>query len=121
MPCQFLQFDPAYLVMKGRLNMNRNAIAFTLVTLSLASGIALGQESGKQPFTHVAWIPADSDTGTIRFETAKLVQVPTRIAYVMNSTYCRELAMPDTRISSEQAGSATFPSVAAAAEKRLLP
>jgi hypothetical protein len=111
--------------MEGRLNMNRNAIGVTLISLSLASGIVLGQDSNDQielrPFTHVARIPADSDTGTIRFETAKLVQVPTRIAYVMNSTYCRELAMPDTRISSEQAGSATFPSVAAAAEKRLLP
>jgi hypothetical protein len=86
--------------MEGRLNMNRNAIGVTLISLSLASGIVLGQDSNDQielrPFTHVARIPADSDTGTIRFETAKLVLVPTRIAYVLNSTYCRELVMRDT-------------------------
>jgi len=94
--------------------MNRNAIGFIFISLTLASGIVLGQDSNDstitlsakssastaqeielQPFTHVARIPADSDTGTIRFETVKLVQVPTRIAYVMNSTYCREVVMRD--------------------------
>jgi hypothetical protein len=47
--------------MKGGLNMNRNAIGLTLISLTLASGIVLGQDSNDQielqPFTHVARIP----------------------------------------------------------------
>jgi hypothetical protein len=85
--------------MKGRFDMNRNTIA-TIITLSLATGIALGGESNNttvtlpagsggssvqikdsQPFTHLAQIPADADNGTLRGERAKAVQVPTRIAY----------------------------------------
>jgi hypothetical protein len=94
--------------------MIRKAIAFTLITLPLATGIALGQESRNttatlaarsdasrvqvkelQPFTHVAQIPADSDKGTIRFEGAKIVQVPTRITYTMDPRYCEEVAFRD--------------------------
>lgn len=94
--------------------MNRNAIGLTLISLTLASGIVLGQDSSGptislfakssastaqeielQPFTHVARIPADSDTGTIRFENANMVKVPTRIAYVIDSTCCREVALRD--------------------------
>ncbi|MGA2596484.1 MAG: hypothetical protein ABSH09_05655 [Bryobacteraceae bacterium] len=41
--------------------MNRNAIGLTLISLTLASGIVLGQDSNDQielqPFTHVARIP----------------------------------------------------------------
>ena len=94
--------------------MNRNAIGLTLISLTLACGIVLGQDSNDstfgliakssastaqeielQPFTHVARIPADSDKGTIRFEKAKMVQVPTRIAYTINPSYCAELAFRD--------------------------
>jgi hypothetical protein len=94
--------------------MNRNAIGLTLISLALASGIVLGRDSNDstigliakssastaqeidlQPFTHVARIPADSDTGTIRFEKAKMVQVPTRIAYTINPSYCEGLAFRD--------------------------
>jgi len=85
--------------------MNRNPIALTMISLSLAASVAAGQEyrnttvtpasSGafreqvkdSQPFTHVARVPADFNKGTIRFEGAKMVRVPTRIAYTMNSTY----------------------------------
>jgi hypothetical protein len=88
---------------KGSLDMIRNVIAFTLITLPLATGISLGQEFRNttatlaarsdasrvqvkelQPFTHLAQIPADSEKGTIRFEGAKIVQVPTRITYTMD-------------------------------------
>jgi hypothetical protein len=93
--------------------MFRNAIALTLITLPLATGIALGQESRNtaapavkpgapsvhvedlQPFTHLALIPAGSEKGTIRLERAKMVQVATRITYAMNSAYCEELAFRD--------------------------
>jgi hypothetical protein len=109
------------LKMKGSSDMNRKAIALTLFTLNLAIGAAradqvqdnsqtntssgdrtaaspvrAGQDTevrNLQPFTHFTWIPADSDKGTIRFERAKMVQVPTRITYTMN--YCQELAFRD--------------------------
>jgi hypothetical protein len=99
--------------MKGRFDMNRNTIAYTIITLNLAASIALGEESGttvtlpagsggssvqirdSQPFTHLAQIPADADKGTIRFERAKVVQVPTRITYTMDPSYCEELAFRD--------------------------
>ena len=103
--------------------MNRNTIV-TIVTLSLAAGIALGEESNNttvtlsarsagssvqirdlQPFTHLASVPADADKGTIRFERAKVVQIPTRITYTMDPSYCEELAFRDP------GGSAYCPSV----------
>ena len=99
--------------MKGNLDMNRNTIALAMITLGLAASIALARESTNiivtpparsgasvqirdlQPFTHLAQIPADSEKGTIRFETANMVQVPTRITYTMNPSYCEELAFRD--------------------------
>lgn len=82
--------------------MIRNTIAFTFLTLSLAAGIASGQESRHttitqdlQPFTHLARIPADSGKDTIRFEGAKMVRVPTRIASTMDPAYCEALAFRD--------------------------
>ncbi len=94
--------------------MNRNTICFTIITLSLATGIALGGESNNttialpagsggssvqikdsQPFTHLVQIPANADKGTIGFERAKVVQVPTRITYTMDPSYCEELAFRD--------------------------
>lgn len=94
--------------------MNRNTIAVTIITLSFATGIALGGESNNttvtlpagsggsgvqikdsQPFTHLAQIPADANKGTIRFERVKVVKVPTRITYTMDPSYCEELAFRD--------------------------
>jgi hypothetical protein len=74
--------------------MKRIAFALTLVTLNLAAGAARGEET-LQPFTHVALIPADSDTGSIRFQKAKMVQIPTTIAYTTNPQYCKDLAFRD--------------------------
>ena len=78
--------------------MLRNTIAFTLLTLSLVAGIASGQETRDttitqdlQPFTHLARIPADSGEDTIRFEGAKMVRIPTRIASTMDPAYCETL------------------------------
>jgi hypothetical protein len=74
--------------------IKRFASALTLVTLNLGAGAARGGEP-LQPFTHVVRIPADSDTGAIRFQNVKLVQVPTTITYVTNPEYCREVAFRD--------------------------
>jgi hypothetical protein len=74
--------------------LKRFASALTLVTLNLVAGAARGDEP-LQPFTYVARIPADSDTGTIRFQKAKMVQVPTTIAYTTNPKYCKDLALRD--------------------------
>ncbi len=77
-----------------KFRMKRIASALTLVTLNLAAGAARGEET-LQPFTHVARIPADSDTGSIRFQKAKMVQIPTTIAYTTNPEYCKDLAFRD--------------------------
>jgi hypothetical protein len=71
--------------------MKRIACALTLMTLNLAAGAAPGEET-LQPFTHVAQIPAGSDTGSIRFQKAKMVQTPTTIAFTTSSEYCKNVA-----------------------------
>jgi hypothetical protein len=43
------------------------------------------------PFTHLAFIPADSDVSTIRFEKARTVEVPTKIRYTTDTNYCTEV------------------------------
>ena len=99
--------------MKRTLSMNRSIIAVVTITLSFAAG-ALGGESSNgtvglsaqssgpsvqtkdsQPFTHLAQIAADSDKGTIKFQSAKIVDVPTRVTYTMNQRYCEELSFRD--------------------------
>jgi hypothetical protein len=74
--------------------MKRIASALALVTLSLAAGTARGEET-LQPFTHLARIPANSDTGSIRFQKAKMVQIPTTIAHITNPKYCQDIAFRD--------------------------
>ena len=76
------------------MTMNRIASALTLVALNLAAGAARAEEP-LQPFTHAARIPADSDTGTVRFQKAKMVQVPTTITYTTNPEYCEDLDFRD--------------------------
>jgi hypothetical protein len=77
-----------------KFRMKRIASALTLVTLNLAAGIVRGEEP-LQSFTHVARIPADFDTGSIRFQKAKIVQIPTTIEYTTNPEYCKDLAFRD--------------------------
>ena len=74
--------------------MKRIASALILVALNLAAGAARGEER-LQSFTHVAQIPADSDTGSIRFQKAKMVEIPTTIAYTTDPEYCKDLAFRD--------------------------
>jgi hypothetical protein len=103
--------------------MKRIAIALALSTLCLSTGISRASQvehanpaitltgtskpvspvradvarkvSDLQFFSHLARIPVDSNAGTIRFEKAKLVQVPTSIIYTMNQGYCDDLAFRD--------------------------
>jgi hypothetical protein len=44
------------------------------------------------PFTRLAYIPADTDMRTIRFEKVNTVKVPTKITYTTDTNYCAELA-----------------------------
>lgn len=44
------------------------------------------------PFTHLAYVPVGSETGTIRFEKIKSVQVPTKVLYTADTRYCQEVA-----------------------------
>jgi hypothetical protein len=74
--------------------MKQIASALTILTLSLAAGVAQGQET-LQPFTHVARIPAGFDTGSIRFQTAKMVRIPATLVYTTNPEYCKDLAFRD--------------------------
>jgi hypothetical protein len=69
-------------------------IASALITLSLVAAAAHGQET-VQSFTHVARIPADFDTSSIRFQKAKMVRIPATIAYTTNAEYCKDLAFRD--------------------------
>jgi hypothetical protein len=41
-----------------------------------------------QPFTHVAYIPADADLSSIKMESVKAVKVATRRRSVTNKNYC---------------------------------
>jgi hypothetical protein len=56
------------------------------------------QTEDLHPFTHLAYIPAGTDLGDIRFEQVRMVKVPTRIIYTMDR--CGELAFGDPGGSS---------------------
>jgi len=53
------------------------------------------QTEDAHPFTHLAYIPANSELGTIRFEGIKRVNVPARIEHVADAHFCAELAFSD--------------------------
>jgi len=65
------------------------------------------------PFTHFSYIPAGADPGTIRFEKAKLVKVPSRVKYTMDADYCKEQAFRDPGGSIACPSTQTEASVAA--------
>lgn len=46
------------------------------------------------PFTHVAYIAAPSDTNTIRLEEIRYMFVPTKILYTYQVPYCESAAAP---------------------------
>ena len=75
------------------------------------------QTEDLHPFTHLAYIPATSELGTIRFEGIKRVNVPARIKHTADASSCAELAFsepggsmycPDTRIESVAAYEVTY-------------
>jgi hypothetical protein len=76
----------------------------TLVPLS-AEGPWHTDTKELHPFTHEAYIPADTDVSTIRFEKARAVLVPTTLRSTSDSSYCAQLAFRDP------GGSAFCPSV----------
>ena len=53
------------------------------------------QTEALKPFTHIAYIPAQFEPGSIRFENVKMVQVPVTIQRRMDATYCAGLAFRD--------------------------
>jgi hypothetical protein len=59
------------------------------------------------PQAHLAYIPADAELGTIRFEGISRVHVPARIQRTANAHYCAEAAFRDS------GGSALCPSTGA--------
>jgi hypothetical protein len=64
------------------------------------------------PFTHVAYIAAQTNPKSIRFEKIRYVHVPTKIAYTYHTPYCESAA------SREPGGSSFCP---AAKEEVLVP
>jgi hypothetical protein len=72
------------------------AMCFAIVGMSTAA-VAASLQAGRgevvtvtdlQPFTHVAYIPADADLSSIKIEGIKAVKVATRLRSVTNTSYC---------------------------------
>jgi hypothetical protein len=53
------------------------------------------QTGDLRPFTHLAYIPADAELATIRFEGISRAHVPARIQRTANAHYCAEAAFRD--------------------------
>jgi hypothetical protein len=69
---------------------------FAPVTVALLSGgLLLAPLRADGPFTHLAYIPAGVDPGTIRFEKARVVKISTSSRSTTDSNYCREVAFRD--------------------------
>src|ERR1700722_10947824 len=66
-----------------------------LLVLSLPAAEPVPPTEDAHPFTHLAYIPANSELGTIRFEGIKRVNVPARIKHIADGHYCAELAFMD--------------------------
>lgn len=67
------------------------------VSLYVAGGAILPAQTTTEieylhPFSHLAHIPANSDTASIRFTGIKLVRVATEIKFIENKDYCNEAA-----------------------------
>jgi|HubBroStandDraft_1064217.scaffolds.fasta_scaffold01200_2 hypothetical protein len=54
-----------------------------------------GQTGDLHPFTHLAYIPANSELRTIRFERIKKVKVPASVKHRAEANYCAEIAFKD--------------------------
>ena len=49
----------------------------------------------RNPFTHVAYIPADADQSSIRFAGFRAVKLPTRTSSTMDERYCEDVLHRD--------------------------
>ena len=71
-----------------------------VLAISLAAALAWSSANAqsmitvidRNPFTHVARIPANADLASIQFRGAKHVSVPTKVRVVQDPSYCEELA-----------------------------
>ena len=52
------------------------------------AGAEVEQISDLQPFTHIAYIPADADLSTIRIDTVKMVKVATKLRSASSTREC---------------------------------
>jgi hypothetical protein len=64
------------------------------VTRMSVNGVAVQVEE-LQPFTHVTYVPAGAEPGTILFEKAREVKVPTQVRYTTYTSYCKDLVFRD--------------------------
>jgi hypothetical protein len=53
------------------------------------------QIEGLNPFTHIAYIPAEADLATIRFEKIRMTSLPTTVKHDADPSYCAEAASRD--------------------------
>src|ERR1700733_5602840 len=65
-----------------------------------ASGVTGSNDANMQievlnPFTHIAYIPAGADLGTIRFEKIRMTSLPTTVKHDADPSYCAEAASRD--------------------------
>jgi hypothetical protein len=94
-------------LLEGEFSMKRYAARLIMVGSALpflASLANAGQNlitvKDLNPFTHVVRIPGGADLSSIRFEQAKLVEVPTKVRFAENARYCEQLAFRDPGGSS---------------------
>jgi hypothetical protein len=64
------------------------AVAQTTTASAPTGDAVVEQISDLQPFTHIAYIPANADLSTIRIDTVKMVKVATKLRSVSNTRDC---------------------------------
>jgi hypothetical protein len=64
-------------------------------SISASATVPEGQTEDLRPLTHLAYIPATAEIGTIRFESIKRVNVPATIKHTADANYCAEAAVRD--------------------------
>ena len=69
------------------------SVGFGLVLSGImANAQSLPTITDLDPFTHVALIPAESDLTSIRFQSVKLVRIPTKSRSITADSYCQQQA-----------------------------
>jgi hypothetical protein len=64
------------------------AAAQTTTAPAPTGSAELEQMSDLQPFTHIAYVPANADLSTIRIDTVKMVKVATKLRSMSNTRDC---------------------------------